>query len=51
MKVSKALPFGSVSFMSTSPPTINALENATGVRIYDLLATPEKIKEALNKRK
>jgi aldehyde oxidoreductase len=32
---------------STAPAVINAINDACGVRIYDLPATPDKIKKAL----
>jgi aldehyde oxidoreductase len=38
---------GEMTMVSTAPAVINAIKNACGVRIYDLPATPEKIKAAL----
>ncbi|EFK11738.1 aldehyde oxidase and xanthine dehydrogenase, molybdopterin binding domain protein [delta proteobacterium NaphS2] len=38
---------GEITMVSTAPAVINAISNACGVRIYDLPATPEKIKSAL----
>jgi len=38
---------GEMTMVSTAPAVINAIEDACGVRIYDLPATPEKIKAAL----
>jgi aldehyde oxidoreductase len=34
----------------TAPPIMNAVANACGARIRDLPATPDKVKEALNRR-
>jgi aldehyde oxidoreductase len=42
---------GEMTMVSTAPAVINAIKNACGVRIYDLPATPEKIKAALAKHK
>ncbi len=42
---------GEMTMVSTAPAVTNAIYNACGVRIYNLPATPEKIKEALGKRK
>lgn len=38
---------GEMTMCSTAPAITNAINNACGVRIYDLPATPEKIKAAL----
>ena len=38
---------GEMTMISTAPAVINAINNACGVRIYDLPATPAKIKAAL----
>jgi len=35
----------------TAPAVINAIYHACGARIYDLPATPEKIKAALTAKK
>ncbi|MBQ7447389.1 MAG: xanthine dehydrogenase family protein molybdopterin-binding subunit, partial [Eubacterium sp.] len=48
-------PFGSggaaeVFQACTHMPIINAINNACGVRIYDLPATPKKVKEAWEKK-
>jgi aldehyde oxidoreductase len=40
---------GEMTMTSTAPAVINAIYNACDVRIYDLPATPEKIKAALEK--
>jgi len=42
---------GEMTMVSTAPAVTNAIYNACGVRIYNLPATPEKIKVALGKRK
>jgi aldehyde oxidoreductase len=42
---------GEMTMVSTAPSVVNAIYNACGVRIYDLPATPEKIKAALAKKK
>jgi len=42
---------GEMTMVSTAPAVINAIKDACGVRIYDLPATPEKIKAALAKGK
>jgi aldehyde oxidoreductase len=42
---------GEMTMVSTAPAITNAIYNACGVRIYDLPATPEKIKAALAKKK
>jgi aldehyde oxidoreductase len=39
---------GEMTMVSTAPAITNAIYNACGVRIYDLPATPEKIKSALS---
>ncbi len=38
---------GEMTMVSTAPAVVNAIKNACGVRIYDLPATPDKIKAAL----
>jgi aldehyde oxidoreductase len=38
---------GEFTLMPTSPSILNAIENAAGVRIYDLPATPDKVLKAL----
>ncbi len=42
---------GEFTLMPTSPSIMNAIENAIGVRIYDLPATPDKILKALKTKK
>lgn len=42
---------GEMTMVPTAPAVINAIYNACGVRIYDLPATPEKIKAALAAKK
>jgi aldehyde oxidoreductase len=42
---------GEMTMVPTAPAVINAIYDACGVRIYDLPATPEKIKAALAVRK
>jgi len=42
---------GEMTMVSTAPAVTNAIQDACGVRIYDLPATPEKIKAALLKGK
>ena len=42
---------GEMTMVSTAPAVINAIEDACGIRIFDLPATPEKIKAALAKGK
>jgi aldehyde oxidoreductase len=42
---------GEMTMVSTAPAVINAIKDACGVRIYDLPATPEKIKAALAAKK
>ena len=41
---------GEMTMVSTAPAVTNAIKDACGVRIFDLPATPEKIKAALAKR-
>jgi aldehyde oxidoreductase len=41
---------GEFTLMPTSPSIMNAIENAIGVRIYDLPATPDKILKALKSK-
>ena len=38
---------GEMTMVSTAPAVINAIKDACGVRIFNLPATPEKIKDAL----
>jgi aldehyde oxidoreductase len=42
---------GEFTLMPTSPSILNAIQNAIGVRIYDLPATPDKILKALKAKK
>ena len=42
-----SLGVGEMTMLPTAPAILNAIEDAVGVRIYDLPATPEKIKVAL----
>jgi aldehyde oxidoreductase len=42
---------GEMTMVSTAPAVINAINNACGVRIHDLPATPEKVKAGLEKLK
>jgi aldehyde oxidoreductase len=42
---------GEMTMVSTAPAVTNAIHNACGIRIYDLPATPEKVKKALAERK
>lgn len=42
---------GEMTMVCTAPAVINAIYDACGVRIYDLPATPDKIKTALAARK
>lgn len=42
---------GEMTMVPTAPAVINAIYDACGVRIFDLPATPEKIKSALGKCK
>jgi len=42
---------GEMTMVSTAPAIINAIYDACGVRIFDLPATPEKIKAALAAKK
>jgi aldehyde oxidoreductase len=41
---------GEMTMVSTAPAVINAIKDACGVRIFNLPATPQKIKAALAKR-
>jgi aldehyde oxidoreductase len=41
---------GEMTMVSTAPAITNAIYNACGARIYDLPATPEKIKDALSSK-
>ena len=38
---------GEMTMVSTAPAVVNAIYDACGARIYDLPATPDKIKAAL----
>jgi aldehyde oxidoreductase len=38
---------GEMTLIPTAPAVLNAIEDATGVRVYDLPATPDKVKAAL----
>ena len=38
---------GEMTLVPTAPAVLNAIEDAVGVRIYDLPATPDKVKAAL----
>jgi aldehyde oxidoreductase len=38
---------GEMTMVSTAPAVINAIHNACGIRIFDLPATPDKVKAAL----
>jgi hypothetical protein len=40
---------GEITSIPTAPAILNAIYNATGVRLYDLPATPDRIKQALAK--
>lgn len=42
---------GELTMCSTAPAVMNGIYNACGVRIYDLPATPDKIKKALAAKK
>jgi aldehyde oxidoreductase len=42
---------GEMTMVTTAPAIINAIYDACGVRIYDLPATPEKVKAALAAKK
>ena len=42
---------GEMTMVSTAPAVINAIKDACGVRVYDLPATPAKVKAALAKLK
>jgi aldehyde oxidoreductase len=39
-----------MTMVSTAPAVTNAIHNACGARIYQLPATPEKVKAALAKK-
>jgi aldehyde oxidoreductase len=39
---------GEMTMVSTAPAVINAIYNACGARVYDLPATPAKVKAALS---
>ena len=41
---------GEPSLLPTAPAIVNAIQNAVGVRIRDLPATPEKILRALRQK-
>jgi len=45
-----AVGIGEMTMVCTAPAVINAIYDACGARIYDLPATPEKIRKALEKR-
>ena len=36
-----------MTLVATAPAVLNAIDDAVGARIYDLPATPDKVKEAL----
>ena len=38
---------GEMTLVPTAPAVLNAIEDAVGVRVYDLPATPDRVKEAL----
>ena len=40
-----------MTMVSTAPAVTNAIYNACGARIYNLPATPEKVKAALKAKK
>ncbi len=42
---------GEMTMVPTAPAVTNAIKDACGVRIYDLPATPERIKAALARGK
>ncbi len=42
--------FAEAPSLATAPAILNAIYNATGVRIRNLPADPERVKEALSKR-
>ena len=42
---------GEMTMTSTAPAVTNAIYNACGARIFDLPATPDKVKAALAKKK
>jgi aldehyde oxidoreductase len=41
---------GEMTMVCTAPAVINAIYNACGARVYNLPATPEKVKAALAAR-
>ena len=41
---------GEMTMVCTAPAVINAIYDACGARVYNLPATPEKVKAALAKR-
>jgi aldehyde oxidoreductase len=45
----KTTGIGEMTMTSTAPAVINAIYNACGARVYDLPATPAKVKKALKK--
>ncbi len=47
----KTTGIGEMTMTSTAPAVTNAIYNACGVRIYDLPATPAKVKKALTEKK
>ncbi|MBN1368228.1 MAG: molybdopterin-dependent oxidoreductase [Dehalococcoidales bacterium] len=42
---------GEMTMVSTAPAVVNAINNACGVRVFNLPATPEKVKAGLTKLK
>jgi aldehyde oxidoreductase len=46
-----AVGIGEMTMVCTAPAVINAIYDACGARVYDLPATPEKIKAALAQKK
>jgi len=42
---------GEITSIPTAPAILNAIYNAVGVRLYDLPATPDKIKQALAEKR
>ena len=38
---------GEMTLVATAPAVLNAIDDAVGVRIYDLPATPDRVKAAL----
>ena len=36
-----------MTLVATAPAVLNAIDDAVGVRIYDLPATPDRVKAAL----